>query len=110
MTVHARGELKFVEEEKLLTMLAELTAHFENNDASPALMEKMPAEYVSRHVKAIVGFELQVVQVEHVFKLSQNRDETSYHNIIQKLSEQGGESAAIAAIMQQRASQLFNRD
>ena len=42
-----------------------------------------------------------------MFKLSQNRDEESYQNIISKLKEQGGNSALIAEEMSKRKADLF---
>ncbi|MBK6538525.1 MAG: hypothetical protein IPG09_12385 [Ignavibacteria bacterium] len=56
---------------------------------------------------AIVGFEIKAEKLENVFKLSQNRDEKSYINIITKLEEQGGSSALIASEMKKRKAELF---
>ena len=109
MTVQAKGVLTFLNDAGLLAILSKITAHFENNEHSPALVEKMSGEYVSKMMKAIIAFEIEVTQLDNVFKLSQNRDKESYHNIIPQLKEQGGEAAAIAAEMEQRSSQLFNK-
>ena len=46
--------------------------------------------------------------IDNVFKLSQDRDEESYHNIIEKLEEQGSDGKYIAEEMRKRSSQLFN--
>ena len=46
-------------------------------------------------------------EMENVFKLSQNRDEKSYHNIIAQLAKQGGDSALIATEMKKRTEKLF---
>ena len=35
---------------------------------------------------AIVAFEIEVTEMDNVFKLSQDRDEESYHNIKEKLN------------------------
>lgn len=45
--------------------------------------------------------------MKNVFKLSQNRDEKSYDNIISKLSENGGYSEMIAKEMTKRKAALF---
>ena len=45
--------------------------------------------------------------MDHVFKLSQDRDYESYINIIQKLQEQGFDGQVIAAEMQKRTHELF---
>ncbi|MBL0104104.1 MAG: hypothetical protein IPP51_10370 [Bacteroidetes bacterium] len=56
---------------------------------------------------AIAGFEIKAEKIDNVFKLSQNRDEKSYLNIISKLEEQGGNSALIAEEMKKRKLDLF---
>lgn len=104
MAVHARGHLRFLGDEALLQLLEELTAHFENNPASPALVSQMPKEYMEAMMKAIVAFEIEVSSLEHVFKLSQNRDQKDYERIIRELKAQGGEAALVAEEMQKRVS------
>jgi transcriptional regulator len=56
---------------------------------------------------AIIGFEMKAEHLENVFKLSQNRDEKSYLNIIAKLLEIGGNSALIAKELIKRKATLF---
>lgn len=107
MSVHARGKLRFLGEPELLAFLEELTARFENNDDSPALFRYLPKSYVDSLVKAIIAFEIEVREMENVFKLSQNRDEHSYDNIIAKLHAQGGDGRVIADEMRKRREQLF---
>ena len=45
--------------------------------------------------------------IDNVFKLSQNRDEKSFHNIIDKLKAQGSDGEFIAEEMKKRQQQLF---
>ena len=107
MSVHVRGQLKFLDEQALLATLKRTTAHFENNPHSGANFEDLPDEYVQKMIKAIVAFEIQVQEMDNVFKLSQNRDEKSFHNIIDKLEGQGTDGKKIADEMKLRTSQLF---
>jgi transcriptional regulator len=109
MSVYAKGVIRFLNEEALLTLLKRTTAHFENNPHSTALVEKMPEEYVQQQMKAIVAFEIAVTHLDNVFKLSQNRDEKSYHNILEQLDVRDEDSRKIATEMRQRTSQLFTR-
>lgn len=102
LTVHAKGVLTFLNEDTLLSILTKLTAHYENNEHSPSLVENLPEEYVQRLIKAIAGFEMEVTHIDHVFKLSQNKDKESYHKIINKLSEGDDNAKQIAQLMQQR--------
>ena len=53
-------------------------------------------------MKAIVAFEIEVIAVEHVFKLSQNRDAHSYQNIITHLREGDPGAQEIARIMEEK--------
>jgi transcriptional regulator len=107
MSVHARGILRFLDEQSLLGVLKRTTNHFENNPQSGANFEDLPSEYVDRMVKAIVAFEVEIQSMENVFKLSQNRDEKSYHNIIEKLEAKDADGKFIAGEMSKRTSQLF---
>lgn len=107
VSVHAKGTLKFLDDAGLLDMLKRLTAHYENNPHSPALVEKMPEEYVSKLMKAIIAFEIEVTHLDNVFKLSQNHKKENFTSIVDHLKEQGGQSKEIADEMEHRKDQLF---
>jgi transcriptional regulator len=107
MSVHAKGVLKFLDGQALLDVLKRTTNHFENNHYSGSNFEDLSPEYIQRLTKAIVAFEVEVVQIDNVFKLSQNRDEKSYHTIIDKLDAQDADGKFIAGEMKKRTSQLF---
>ncbi len=109
MTVHARGELTFLAEKELLEILDETTSFYENDPASPALYKEMAPGYVMRLSKAIVAFEVRVARLEHVFKLSQNRDLKSYDNILANLEAGNPGAQAVAKEMRKRKDQLFDR-
>ena len=110
ISVHARGTLRFLDEEALRNVLKRTTTHFENNPYSGANFEDLPKEYIDKMIKAIVAFEIEVMEMDNVFKLSQNRDEKSFHNIIQKLDEQGVDGRRVAEEMKKRSSQLYKKD
>jgi len=107
-SVHARGTIRFLEEDDLRRVLEETTAKYERNENSPALFKHLADDYINRLIKAIVGFEMKVETIENVFKLSQNRDEKSFHNIMEKLNEQDADARKIAAEMERIKSTLFN--
>lgn len=109
MSVHAKGELRFLTDEELYEVLKRTTHHFENNPHSPALVEKMSDEYVESNMKAIVAFEVEVKELNHVFKLSQNRDEKSYNNVVDELKKQDGDAKEIAELMEQRKHKVFEK-
>ncbi|MEP7277451.1 MAG: FMN-binding negative transcriptional regulator [Bacteroidota bacterium] len=110
ISVHASGVLTFLDDTALLDILTRTTALFENDKHSPALVEKMPEEYINRMMKAIVAFELEITHLDNVFKLSQNRDQETYQIITAALQTQGGPAAAIAGEMRQREMDLFDKN
>lgn len=108
MSVHVVGEVKLMSNEVLINLMRKLTLKFEKgNTQSLTIFDNLPVEYLNKMMPAIVGFEIKAEKMENVFKLSQNRDEKSYQNIISKLEEQGGSSVLIADEMKKRKSQLF---
>lgn len=108
MSVHVKGQLRFLDEQGLIDVLRKTSLHFENNNShSSTAFDNLPEEYTSRLMKAIVAFEVEVKSMDHVFKLSQNRDKESYSNIIEKLETQDGDGKRIAEEMKKRQEGLF---
>lgn len=108
ISVHARGNITFLDEERLTELLKKLSLHFENyNTASSTVYDNLPAEYLEKLKKAIVAFEIEVTELENVFKLSQNRDEKSYDNIVIELKKQSGDAKVIGEMMEERKGEVF---
>jgi transcriptional regulator len=108
ISIHARGELKWTDENGLIEILRKLTLHFENyNTASTTIYDNLPSEYKDKLVKAIVGFEMEVTELENVHKLSQNRDEKSYDNVVKELKRKEGDAKLIGEMMEQQKSKVF---
>jgi len=107
MSVHARGRIRFLDDAGLEAVLQKSSLHFEGNDPeSPTVFANLAPELTKKLMKAIVAFEVEVEKLDHVFKLSQDRDDSSYRNIIDKLMEQGEDGRAIAAEMKRRGGSL----
>ena len=110
ISVHAKGNIRFGDGGDLAAILKRLTLHYENNNtASTTIFDNLPSEYTGRLMKAIVAFEVEITSIENVFKLSQNRDEKSFRNIMDKLNEQGSDARFIAEEMKKRQQQLFGK-
>jgi transcriptional regulator len=108
MSVHIGGQVNFMSNDELIAFMRKLTLKFEKgNTQSLTFYDNLPDQFLNKMMPAIVGFEIKAEKIENVFKLSQNRDEKSYLNIISKLEEQGGDSALIADIMRKRKAELF---
>ena len=86
MTVHAKGTIKFLDNEATYQAIKAVTNKYEGTETIAAF-NNMPVEYVQQHLKAIVGFTIEVQSIENVFKLSQNKTNTEKINIIEKLRE-----------------------
>lgn len=108
MSVHAKGKIRFLDDAALIEALRMTSLHFENyNQQSATIFDNLPSDYTQRLMKAIVAFEIEVKEMDTVFKLSQDRDLKSYHNIIKKLKEQGESGRVIAAEMEKRTKEVF---
>jgi transcriptional regulator len=93
----------------LHALLTNLTEKFENNPHSPSLVTKMTGEYVNNMMKAIIAFEIEITSIEHIFKLSQNRDEKSYENIIEHLSMRDDDAKTVASAMKENQHNVFKK-
>lgn len=108
MSVHMRGTLQFLDRDGLISIMKKTTLRFENGDKnSPTIYDNLSENYHAKMLPAIEAIEIKVDSFEHVFKLSQNRDEASYLNIIEKLENKGGENALVAQEMRKRKDRLF---
>ena len=108
MSVHARGIIRFVTDAELVDVLRTTSLHFENdNPQSTTIFDNLSTKYTQRIIKAIVAFEIDILEMDTVFKLSQDRDAESYQNIIAKLKDQGDDGQVIAAEMEKRTKEVF---
>lgn len=74
-TVHARGIPRIVQDpEEFAAMLHELVEVHEK-DRPGRWPGELPADFLNRLTKGIVGFEIEITKLEGKFKLSQNRAE-----------------------------------
>lgn len=85
MTVHVRGSMQFLDEAGTTDIITELTKKYESGQKNPQLVKDMPAEYIGSMVKGIVGFEIEARSIYPLFKISQNRSDASYKNIVDQL-------------------------
>jgi transcriptional regulator len=106
MTVHAKGKIIFSDNEGTKEAITLVTNQYENED-SPARFEKIPNDYIEKFLPAIVGFSIEVAQIDNVFKLSQNKSIDEQKNIIQHLQQsQDHQAVEIATEMKKRLSSI----
>jgi transcriptional regulator len=102
MTVHAKGKIIFTDEEGTYTIIKSITDHYEGLDTA-ASFDQLPKAYVMNMIKAIVGFRIEVENIDNTFKLSQNHNVATRHSIVSHLRDRGDEhSLAITKEMEQR--------
>jgi transcriptional regulator len=95
------GRVKLIHErDSLQSLVAALAAHYEEGAEAPwRISSALPAEQLLR---AIVGFELAVEDIQIKFKLNQNHAPANVNGTIAALRAQGKEGAqAVATLMQQ---------
>ncbi len=108
MSVHAKGTIRFLDDNELEDVLRQVSLHFENfNKESGTIFDNLPKEFIQRAKPYIVGFEIEITDLDTVFKLSQDRDHESYKNIIAKLKQQDEAGKVIAAEMEKRIHKVF---
>ncbi|HXB05749.1 MAG TPA: FMN-binding negative transcriptional regulator [Puia sp.] len=102
ISVHIYGTVTIVEGEELRAALSRLINTYEQHMPHPVQMEEIPGKELEADLRGIVGFRIGIDEIQAAYKLSQNRDPQSYHQVIDQLS-QGDETArAVAAEMQKR--------
>jgi transcriptional regulator len=87
LSVHVYGKIKIIEGEELLAHLKKLVDTYEEGRPNRVSVEGMSEAYLQGQIRALVGFEIQITEVQASAKLSQNRDQTNFENIITELSK-----------------------
>ena len=85
--VHAYGTPKLFKEEERLEALVRRMVSFYEGSGENAWRADLPADYMSRQLKAIVGFEIQLTRLEGKFKLGQNRPKSDQAAVYNALSQ-----------------------
>ena len=110
IAVHVYGTLRIMETHELRAALDKLVDTYEHHLPRPVKMDEIPEKTLRDDMRGIIGFEIRIEDLQAAYKLSQNRDEESYNNIIHELKEGDLSSQQVAAAMQDRSSQLFKDD
>ena len=107
ISVHAYGTIRLMEEEELKNALSRLVDKFENRMPHPMKIEEIPEKTFNDDFRGIVGFEIKIDELQAASKLSQNRDEVSYQQVISQLKKGDTSAQQVAGAMQQKSKQLF---
>jgi len=106
MSVHVYGVPRIVEDRgELFSLLKRLVESQEQRYPADTRyrIESLPDDILQGMMDGIVGFEILVSRIEAAAKMSQNRSERDYWNIVDKLKEQADTgSRRVAAEMERR--------
>lgn len=99
--VHVYGTARVLKEEELLHSIDELVRIYETPSEKPFHSSHMSHKELHAHLNGLIGFEMKIENVEAAWKLSQNRDDKNYFEIIRRLRERDDQlSHAIADEME----------
>jgi transcriptional regulator len=97
--VHIYGNPRIVTGNEYYAMISRLIEKHESG--TDYRLESLPQDFVEKQMNGTVGFQIAVTRVEANCKLSQNRNDEDYHNIISQLNEREDEmSHAVAESME----------
>jgi transcriptional regulator len=92
--VHVYGKIKIVEGEAVIESLKKLVDKYEQNSENPIRIEDL-SQKTMMQTRGIVGFEIEITEIQATKKMSQNREDADYNNIISEL-EKTNENQSLA--------------
>ena len=94
VSVHVKGIVSFIHDEQwVLTMLNNLTEHYEANQPVPWSLSDAPQAYIDKMLSAIVGLEIDIVSITGKWKVSQDKTEANQKGVIEGLSKEADSNA-----------------
>lgn len=101
MMIHVYGQVRILQESEAFALLSRLVHQHETNTTYS--LEGLPADFVAKEIKGIVGFAIDITRIDAGYKLSQNRNDADHENIIRELEKRGdAESARVASAMREK--------
>ena len=94
IAVHVYGKIKIIEGAAVLESLKKLVDKYEQNSKNPVRIEDL-SEQTMMQSRGIIAFEIEIEEIQAQQKMSQNRDNKNYQNIISEL-EKTNENHSIA--------------
>lgn len=88
IAVHVYGTIKIIYGEAVIESLKKLVDKYEQNSEKPVRVEDFSKKTMMQ-TRAIVAFEIEIEEIQAVHKLSQNRDDKNYKNIVAELKKSG---------------------
>lgn len=100
-SIHVYGKPRMITDaSESYGILKRLTDRYETTTAYK--LETLPQNFVEKEMRGVAAFQIEVTQIEANYKLSQNRDDESYHSIVEHLEHRADDNShAIAKAMMQ---------
>lgn len=110
MAIHVYGTLTVIEGDELRAALSRLVDNYERHLPRPVNIGEIGEKHVTAEMRGIVGFCILVEEIQAAYKLSQNRDERSYEEVVRQLGAGDEAARAVAGEMERREDNLFGRE
>lgn len=95
--LHLRGKAcLFTDTKSCLRAVGTLTNIHEKNESTPWAIKDAPRDYIQAELADVVALRIDVIDIEGKFKLSQNRDDNDFAQVVQSLHDKGAVSLATA--------------
>jgi transcriptional regulator len=91
--VQIRGKVKLMNDEELYQHLEKLTFKYEKTQKCPMFVENMGDEMVRKEMKGAFGIHIFPTEIFIANKVSQNRNELDFENIILNLEQSNNENS-----------------
>lgn len=99
-SVHVYGTASLLTEEELKQDLKQLLVKYEQHRENPVLWDTLSRPLLEKELKGIVGFKITISEIQAAYKLSQNRNERDYQNIVEQLTKESNTpSQQLAEVM-----------
>lgn len=100
-SVHVSGKIEQLTQSELKNHLTKLVDFFEANRENKVQMSQWPTDMINAYMQEIVGYRIEIQQLEAAFKLSQNRNEVDFNRILADLNTGTVNDQQLAKAMKQ---------
>ncbi|MCI0555077.1 MAG: FMN-binding negative transcriptional regulator [Anaerolineae bacterium] len=100
--IHVYGRVRIIDDRQESYLLLKKLVERHETEGHYSL-EALPQDFVEKEMKGIVAFQVEVMRIEANYKLSQNRDDEDYRNIVANLEARDDEmSHGVAEAMREK--------
>ncbi|MBQ4914744.1 FMN-binding negative transcriptional regulator [Maribacter sp. MMG018] len=100
IAVHVYGTIQILEEEAVLASMHKLVDKYEKDSENPVSIHNL-SEKTMKQIKGVVGFQINITDIQATYKLSQGREE-DHSQIITELKQRDFNAKAVADKMKNK--------